>query len=54
MLLLERTLGPDELARVEAAARAEELEYLQQTERRLRAALRQLSEYRKSIEAPRP
>jgi hypothetical protein len=50
MLLLERTLGPEELARVEAAARAEELEYLEQAERRLRAALRQLREYRESLE----
>lgn len=53
MLLLERTLGPDELARVEAAARAEELEYLGQVERRLRAALREVREYRAILDGGR-
>jgi len=52
MLLLERTLGAEELARVDSAVRAEELQYLEQIEGRLRAALEQLRSYRTSI-APR-
>jgi len=51
LLLLERTLGPAEVARVEAAARAEELDYLLRVEQRLRAALRQVRDYRSSLEA---
>jgi len=51
MLLLERTLGPDELARVTQAAQAEEIEYLETVERRLRATLKQLRDYRESLEA---
>jgi hypothetical protein len=51
MLLLERTLGPGELARVEAAARAEESQYLEQVERRLRATLRQVRAYRSTLES---
>jgi hypothetical protein len=50
MLLLERTLGAEEIARVEAAVRAEELGYLVQVEKRLRAALRQVREYRAALE----
>ena len=51
MLLLERTLGPDELARVTQAAQAEEIEYLESVERRLRATLKQLREYRAALES---
>jgi hypothetical protein len=51
MLLLERTLGHEELARVEAAVRAEELAYLMQVEKRLRAALRQVRDYRATLES---
>lgn len=51
MLLLERTLGPEEMARVVAATRAEELEYLEQVERRLRATLRQVRAYRSTLES---
>ena len=51
MLLLQRTLGPEELARVETAAREEELQYLITVERRLRAVLRQVRAHRTALES---
>jgi hypothetical protein len=50
MLLLRRTLDAEELARVEQAARAEELEYLIKVERRLERVLDQVREYRSALE----
>ena len=51
MLLLERTLGREELVRVEAAAREEELQYLVTVERRLRAVLREVRAHRAALES---
>jgi hypothetical protein len=54
MDLLRRTLAPADLAEVEDALRAEEVEYLLSLERKLRAGLRDLRRYRTKLEAQGP
>lgn len=50
LMVLSRVLAPGELERVEAAARAEELAYLEAVERKLQAALRDLRRYRHTLD----
>ncbi len=54
MELLRQTLGPAELARVEDAIRAQEIEYLMALERKLRAGLRDVRRHRTQLEGQGP